>query len=262
MIVGEEILNGIPLSGLPVPSELALLIASECRKDESDIRAIARLVEKDISLYSRLAMIAGSVIYGGGKAMSTEHILVRIGLRMVGMLCVTLSVVSRAPIRCRFPSNEFNAYSLVSAVAARSMHKAYNVNSYDAFMAGMLSKVGRLTLAFSFPEQYSRLISAGKWPSIEDEIAMIGTDSGSASIWFVKQLSMEDDIVDMVAEVWNTGDGIISESWKIASGIIYGTDHDAGEDSIRTVMEDIRAGGWDKLMNIPDRQVRQAEFCQ
>ena len=153
----------IALSGeLPSPKGVALTILELCRHDDTTIAQITRVAQTDPALTSRLIRQANSAAQGAGRPVAsvTESIL-RLGMGTVRNLAMGFSLVDQyqdGPCE-GFDYQGFWSHALLMALAAQSFGAMTNLaSSEELFACGLLSQVGRLSLATVYPVAYSRLL--------------------------------------------------------------------------------------------------------
>jgi len=170
--------------GLPSPTGVALQILRLAQDDTSTVEAVARAVEKDPAVASRLLALVNSPLAGLSRQVaSVSRAVALVGIRAVTQLALGFSLVSnnRKGACAAFDYGLFWSESLATAVAAR--HLAHHLKCFppdEAFTCGLLSQVGRLALATAFPESYSDALKVATTDDPNDlceiERAVFGID--------------------------------------------------------------------------------------
>jgi len=117
-------------------------------------------------LSAKLLQFANSPLIAPRRPIvAIQEALVRIGLKAARALVLSLSLISRHPIQnCpAFPYARFWAKSLARAVALSKLAELKRLLApEEAFVLGLLARIGKLALATAWPEEYSRLLSEAK----------------------------------------------------------------------------------------------------
>jgi two-component system cell cycle response regulator len=148
---------------LPSPQGVALKLLELTSQDDTPLEDIARLIQVDPALSAKLLQFANSPLIAPRRPIVTiQEALVRIGLKAARALVLSLSLISRHPIQnCpAFPYARFWAKSLARAVALSKLAELKRLLApEEAFVLGLLARIGKLALATAWPEEYSRLLS-------------------------------------------------------------------------------------------------------
>ena len=171
-------LDLIPLSGeLPSPKGVALAILELCRRDDTTLAEIARVVQTDPALSSRLIRQANSAAQGAARPIaSVVDAIGRLGIGTVRNLAMGFSLVDQyqnGPCAA-FDYQAFWSHALLMALAAQSFGAMTKLgSSEELFACGLLAQVGRLSLATVYPAAYSKLLqdpdAAHKLSALEQE---------------------------------------------------------------------------------------------
>ncbi|MDX9885948.1 diguanylate cyclase [Thauera sp.] len=156
-------LEHIPLNGeLPSPKGVALAILELCRRDDTTTAQVAHIAQTDPALASRLIRQANTVGQGAGRPVaSVTDAILRLGMGTVRNLAMGFSLVDQyqnGPCE-GFDYQAFWSHSLLMALAAQTFCTMANVgSSEELFACGLLSQVGRLSLATVYPAAYAQLL--------------------------------------------------------------------------------------------------------
>ncbi|WP_300443349.1 diguanylate cyclase [Zoogloea sp.] len=151
------------LSGqLPSPKGVALAIMDICRRDDATIEAIARIVQVDPALSSRLIHLANAAATAGGRPVaSVPDAIQRLGMVTVRQVAVCFSLMDQyhtGPCKA-FDYDRFWSHSLLMAVAMQALGAFGRLGSPDElFACGLLARIGYLALATVHPAEYSALL--------------------------------------------------------------------------------------------------------
>lgn len=148
---------------LPKPSRVALELLKRCHDPSSSIQDIAAVIEIDHALSADLLKYTNSVLFAAPYPVnSVRHAAVMVGLKGVVNLALGFSLISQSQAgKCRaFNYRKFWLRSLIMAVAAREIALSdHCCHPDEIFTCGLLSHVGQLAFASSFPEQYGEILT-------------------------------------------------------------------------------------------------------
>lgn len=187
----------------PLPafiSELDELI----RLDDPDINAMAKLIETDVTLTTRLLSIANSPFYGFQRQISAiQDVIVLVGLSNIKNLvlaCKLMEQRGQFNIWQFIDEKAFWRHNMAVAAIAKSLAElTQNAKlKADAFTAGIIHQIGLCSLANCFPEQYQLLLSDQK-PRIEAEQAYFGLNSHEAGGLLCEYWNLPQQFVDAVS---------------------------------------------------------------
>jgi len=169
---------------LPTPSATALRVLELADQPNCSLVEVADVVSADPAISARILKFANSAqLAGGGPEVTTiRHAVMRLGLRAVKVTALSFSLVTdRDQAKCPgFDHNMFWAHSLATATAARAIiDRTAPTSGDEAFIAGLLSRLGKLVFAVGCPTEYQAVLQpAGSVlkTTIENERAILGTD--------------------------------------------------------------------------------------
>ena len=148
---------------LPSPRGVALQVIQLTEQNDTTAQQIAKLVNNDPSLASRILKSANLLVRREGRPVTSIIDAVTVlGLKSVRQLALSLSLVSDfgSGSCAGFDYQKFWAHSVCCGISAQQLVKKMNIGVADeAFLLGLLSQIGRLTLTTVFPEQYSKILA-------------------------------------------------------------------------------------------------------
>jgi HD-like signal output (HDOD) protein len=143
---------------LPSPVGVALRILELTHDPDAHVDDLARAVESDPAISSRLLKTVNSPLIGASRQVaSVTRAVSMLGFKRVAGLALGFSLVSshRKGTCTEFDFDRFWSESLARATACRHTASRTRIAAADeAFTFGLLSKIGRLALAVAFPEKY------------------------------------------------------------------------------------------------------------
>ncbi len=148
---------------LPSPRGVALQVIHLTELNDTTAHQVAKLINNDPSLASRILKSANILVRREGRPVTSIIDAVTVlGFKSVRQLALSLSLVAdfSAGSCVGFDYQKFWAHSVCSGVAAQQLITRMSIGVADeAFLLGLLSQIGRLTLSTVFPEQYSKILA-------------------------------------------------------------------------------------------------------
>lgn len=156
-------IDHLRISGqLPSPKGVALAIMEISRRDDATLDEVARVVQSDPALASRLLRLANAAARAGGRPVaSVNEAVLRLGMATVRQLAMGFSLVDqyRDGACAAFDYPGFWSHSLFMAVASQELGRMVRVGSpEELFACGLLAQIGRLALITAYPVDYAALL--------------------------------------------------------------------------------------------------------
>lgn len=160
-----------------------------------DVRTIARHVEQDVAIASKVVRVANSPIFGLRiPVASVSHAIMTIGMTRVTNIVLGVSIFSKFvylnTLSSRF-LNMFWMHSAVTATLARAIASKARFEFQEMeFLAGLVHDIGKLAMLQADPERFKiveQKINDGI-PDLDAELEMFGathTEAGEviANLW-------------------------------------------------------------------------------
>lgn len=193
------------LKHLPSLPQAAERLTREILKEEPDIAEVARIIESDAGLVSRVLRLVNSPYYGVRWKVSTvEHAVGLLGLRAIESMVISLTVFDVLSPRGEHSLDYTRhwQHSLAVAAAARFIaEKAGDPVPEEAYTAGILHDVGRAALDISAPEDFAQMMAAvasGDGVGVLIERGAIGIDHAGAGQFVLKHWNMDEKLAEAV----------------------------------------------------------------
>lgn len=153
---------GMDLAGLPTPPAVLIELIDSFNSSDVSFSHISEVIRKDTSISSKVITAANSPAYRQWNEITDiNRLIVVLGLQTVKTIAITgavqqfFSQVAQPVERCL---NEIWHDSLNCAYIARSLAELTTYPSpEEAYLAGLLHRLGQLALLHNFPEEYSEL---------------------------------------------------------------------------------------------------------
>lgn len=174
----------LKLSGqLPSPKGVALAVLELCKRDNTTLGEIARVIQTDPALSGRLIKLSNTASHISRPVASVQEAVVRQGMSTVRQLALGFSLLDqyRAGTCEAFDYQAYWSHSLLMALTMQSLGERVRVAAPDElFICGLLAQVGKLALATAYPAEYNKVLTTYKGdPShtlIDKERACLETD--------------------------------------------------------------------------------------
>ncbi len=178
---------------LPTLPAVAIRIVDLCRRQDVDLRQLAKVIGQDPVLCARVLKIVNSAFYYFPRQITTLSQAVAIlGIDAVRTIALAFSLVRgmRGNEVDGFDFKTFWRRSLISAVAAQSLGKWSKMRNEEVlFLAALMQDIGMLFLREIAPKDYGELILQSKRSHrdlVELEKPLFGEDHSAVSSWLAQ----------------------------------------------------------------------------
>jgi len=175
--------------------------------DQSLNSQIAEIIRRDPSLSARLLRMVNSVYYGSSTRISNiEEAVFFLGLRQIRELSTATPVIEemqalqpgKAGSR-PLPWTELWRHSIGTAALTREILLSTSVTVDDDtdYLAGLLHNVGKVVMAYAFPDEQARIMSATLQDPAEVcrlERELIGWDHAQIGAYYLGRHQLSDEI--------------------------------------------------------------------
>lgn len=198
---------------LPSPSGVGMAILRLTQNDDYTAEQLAHTIQSDPALTGRIVKMANSAQMGSARAVaSVSEAVVRLGLRTVRNIALGFSLVSSyRDGKCRnFDYRRYWSESLARAIACQNLSRHFRgLLPAEAYICGLLSDIGRLTLACVHPQAYSELLShyanSSRVTLAAAETAKFAIDHGEVAWCLLHDWNMPDAQCNAIQGFWRGG---------------------------------------------------------
>jgi two-component system, cell cycle response regulator len=168
---------------LPSPSSTVIELMKLCNSESSSLNEIADLIQADPALSAELIKYANSSLMATGVQVASVHnATIRLGIKNVVNLLLGFSMLTnnRGGSCKNFDYPLFWRTCLAQALAAYEIAKLNkDFNPDELYVCGLLSQIGKLSLATIFPKEYEKILvdQPPNTPMNLDELEKFGIDS-------------------------------------------------------------------------------------
>jgi HD-like signal output (HDOD) protein len=167
--------------------------------EDTAIADVCNIISKDPSLTATLLRMANSAMFGlSGSVDSLERAVNVVGVSMVRARAVSICVVNSAKLPVGMDRMEFWHYCLLCAGYAQWLAIQCGVNNQEAWLCGMMLRLGEINLGQASPQDLPRVeakpIQPGERWAREREI--IGFDEGVVTSELLMHWDFPPSLVD------------------------------------------------------------------
>jgi len=171
---------------LPSMPAVAVQVLQLVQDNDTTLDDLAGVLSMDPALSAKLLKLSNSSLFRVGSEVTTlQRACMILGLKTVKLMALSFCLVGqfrggRGPFRYQ----EFWRRSAVRAAASRALARSTRSRLADeAFLCGLLGRIGQLVLAHCVPSSYRTVVeqSQGEWPGSDLEREVLGFDSHQVS---------------------------------------------------------------------------------
>ncbi|RZL04246.1 MAG: HDOD domain-containing protein [Rubrivivax sp.] len=180
-VISRDILTST-IRGLPSLPAVVMELIDSLGRDDLSAEQLADKLSHDQVLTAKTLRLANSSFYGvPRKVASISEAVSILGMRTVRTV-VTAAALTGSFKKDNRTSLDFDAlwrHSIATALCAKGLAEALDLDGESAFTLGLLHDIGRLVLATSFAEPYQKALDYQREHDClpqEAELATIGLD--------------------------------------------------------------------------------------
>ncbi len=197
----------VSLESLPSPPFVAMQIIRLTGDHDSSTADLAEVLSRDPVLSARILQVANSPAYGlASEVSSVERASALLGLKAVRMMALSFSLAGdMGDDSGTLSMDAYWYHSLLNAVAGRRWAELVQPPlAEEAFLAGLLSHLGRLVLARERPAEFAEVLArAGScWPGFDHERAVLGFTSAEVTDAVLRHWGLPPLIVEAVTTIY------------------------------------------------------------
>ncbi len=152
----EKVLASIDSMAAQRP--VAAQIVSVANADDTDARALGRILASDIALASRVLKLANSAYFGmRGRVTSLQFAVTVVGFTTVRTMATV--ALTNLDDESRLPENFWDVTTSL-ALAAATLAQKFGERPQDSLCLGLLAQMGEALLHHNDPEGYAEVLAA------------------------------------------------------------------------------------------------------
>jgi len=198
-----RLLDGV--TDLPSIPAVALEIVRLTEDENCSLDQFATVLSRDPALAGKVLRFANSSLYGlSAPASSLQRATMVLGTRAVKLMSLSFSLAGSLPSEGsgRFNIRQYWQRSVLCAVAARCLaEREASPLTEEAFLCGLLSRIGQLVLGHCRPDVYATLgHGPGRaWPQPSEERRVLGYDGYQLGGALLRRWSLPELLCDAVS---------------------------------------------------------------
>jgi putative nucleotidyltransferase with HDIG domain len=165
---------------------------------------ISEVIRRDPSLTARLLRLVNSVYYGLSIPVNNiEEAVFYLGVRQIRQLTMVTPIIEdfqRLTNQCAFPWRDFWQHCIGTAIITREIVGSVQApNDESDYVAGLVHDVGKIVIAWSFPEHFSeihRQASAGAQDLLAIETDILGLDHSEVGAVYLEHHRLPEVMVE------------------------------------------------------------------
>jgi len=150
---------------LPSPPAVAMRILELVADEQTTLDELAQVISADPALTAKILKYLNSPVIGlGFEGTTLQEAVARLGTRGAQLLALSFTLVSQKHLQScpSFSFHRFWSESLARAVAARQLAATSRAwPREEAFITGLVLRLGQLVLATALPAEYEQVLRAG-----------------------------------------------------------------------------------------------------
>jgi len=190
---------------LPAAPSTYIQLTQALKNPETSTRQVANIVERDVGISAKVLQIVSSSFFGAPRSVSTVAAAVGyLGLDTVRTLVLACEIVRTfvpAATLDAFSIDELEEHGLRTGRLARAMLEP-SPFAEDAFVAGLLHRVGQLVLASRVPHRFAEVLdtsaSTGK-NLLDTELSVLGVTHAQVGAYLLGLWGLRQRVVEAVA---------------------------------------------------------------
>jgi HD-like signal output (HDOD) protein len=190
---------------LPAAPATYLELTQTLKNPEATTRQVASIVERDIGISARVLQVVSSSFFGAPRSVSTIAAAVGyLGLDTVRTLVLACEIVrtfSPGSALDSFSIDQLEEHGLRTGRLARAM-VGPSLSADDAFVAGLLHRVGQLVLASRVPHRFAEVLDSSAKSGkclLDAEHEVLGVSHAQVGAYLLGLWGLRQRVVEAVA---------------------------------------------------------------
>jgi signal transduction histidine kinase/HD-like signal output (HDOD) protein len=190
---------------LPSLPHILLRLIEVCSREESTIKDMSQIINKDSSLCAKVMKLINSAYYMlPNRATNIDQALILLGTDAIKNIAISASVYqafSKAKDHSLFNLKRFWTHSLMCATLAKQIAKKTLYTCPDeAFLSGLLHDIGKPVLWVNFTKEYTGILQSSKdqLDLILEGEAQLGATHCEVGAWLIDRWNLQSFMADAV----------------------------------------------------------------
>lgn len=229
---------------LPSISEVAQALIKTLNNEQVSVKAVSELIAQDPALSAKLLRLANSAQFGLQRGVgSIDEAIQLIGMAQIRSLSVGACMSGAFPALPGLNKQEFWRASMACAGYAQWLADALEMDSQQAWLTGMMLRLGELLIAQADPKALAEIeklphLPGGRW---EREKRLIGFSEGQITAELARRWHFPMQIVQALERSF---DPLVEQAYSRLGAVInlaglLADMPDASEDAIDQLPPDV-----------------------
>jgi diguanylate cyclase (GGDEF)-like protein len=212
---------------LPSPPRVATQVVSLAGKENVTVDEIAEIISHDPVLSAKLLRLANSAFFSRGQEITSLYTAsMHLGMKTVKLMALSFSLATSLPRKGKTRGFNYYAYwyrSVVHAVASRALSRlTRSVYQDEAFLCGLLGRIGQLVMAQCVPEDYENVLEEtdGFLPKAESEFRALGFNFHQIGSALMKSWSFP-SLIARTLHHWGDPNKLSDEADEMERGLVH-----------------------------------------
>jgi putative nucleotidyltransferase with HDIG domain len=205
---------------------VATEILESIRSENSSMREISQIIEKDASVTTKILKVSNSPLWGvPGRIANVQKALVVLGLKQITNIVIAISLYStftKLKPNPYFDREKFWLHSAGTGQVARTLSQKLNLSFHgEEFVAALIHDIGKLVLDQFFSEEFRQILIRARQdqqPILKIENQNLGCTHADIGAWLLEQWNFPETITAAVAFHHEPEKAV---NHKLLSSIIY-----------------------------------------
>jgi HD-like signal output (HDOD) protein len=205
---------------LPSISEVAHALIKTLNEDKVDVQAVRDIIAQDPALTAQLLRLANSAQFGLPRQVnSLSEAIQMVGMAKVRSLCVGASLTGAFPSYPGLDAQTFWQTSMACAGYAQWLAGALEMDNQQAWLTGMMLRLGELLIAQAKPEVLIQIealphLPGSRW---ERERRLIGFSEGQITAELARRWNFPMQIVQALERSY---DPLVEQAFSRLGAVI------------------------------------------
>lgn len=183
---------------LPTMPEAAMALMRTLKDDDADVSTVRDIIAKDPALTATLLRMANSAIFGLSRAVHSLDAAVQVvGMSHIRARALSICMTQSFQLPPNLDRMVFWRHSMVTAGYARWLASEIRIDEPEAWLAGMMHRLGELVVALQSPHLIDQAesqpcIPGERW---QRERSLIGFDEGQLMAEVARRWDFPDTMV-------------------------------------------------------------------
>ena len=190
---------------LPSLPHILLRLIEVCSREESTIKDMSQIINKDSSLCAKVMKLINSAYYMlPNRVTNIDQALILLGTDAIKNIAISASVYqafSKAKDHSLFNLKRFWTHSLMCATLAKQIaKKTLYTCPEEAFLSGLLHDIGKPVLWVNFTKEYTGILQSSKdqLNLILEGETQLGATHCEVGAWLINRWNLQSFMADAV----------------------------------------------------------------